>query len=222
MLHTYDDNDIQHRVGDVRMRKKRKGSVIALVVIGVLLIVSCGCFLVLKSSNEQQGRDVLTLNQLREYEAAIQSVCSGYSSKNNRVVSSGAVSASLDLLGMVSKLNETLNPSLSFVWDDLESAWVSNTESPNGGRYILTYHPTRKSETFYVLDDTGSSSLCFSVWDTASLGDLILQHDKDWNLRSINVDSQGFGVVATSEIVQLTWNGVDGNSPFRDWELKLR
>ena len=202
------------------MLKRRKGNLLPLILIVVVAIVAAIIVVANKSHDSKEEREARVLANLREYESVVNAVCGG-SDVAPRMPSSN-FSSVIAYDALISKINAAVSSDLQLVWDDVEGCWATQSENPNGGRYILTVYPTRDGEAFYELSEVDETHVCFSIWDTSSLGELELEHNKAWNIRDITTGSRGFGVVANKFAIQCSWNGVDGAAPFRGWELKLR
>lgn len=172
-------------------------------------------------SAQEKARVTTAESAIASYENAFLTSCitnPGIVGDRYKIVEGGGTyNAREGLKRLVQSMNQTLDDSLDFVWDDSAGCYISAGDDPWGGKYILVNYPEAADGSVNYTDmsiPSNQTKMAASVWCTGNT-------DAVMTAKKVTEQCYGVGLLFTDGLGEGVYHGFDRQTPFSEYTLNF-
>lgn len=201
---------------------KRLGfTMIELLVVVAILVILAAVAIGVATSSQEKARKYRAQSELQNYVDAFTSAVASYPGLVNTRAAAWSDEASytglVGLKELVKGMNIFLSDDLDMYWDPEDLCYKSTGTDPWGDHYVLTEYPILEgTENYFDPTVAGNESrACISIWS-------LVGHDWSALGEELSKDLIGVGIMQHDGIMDDRWHGLNGDTSFEGYTLKMQ
>lgn len=197
--------------------KLRKG-VTLLELLGVMAILAIIASIAVGGilTSQERARVTSAMSSIDAYDNAFATACiinPGIVGDRYMIIEGGGTYNSEEgFKRLVKYMNETLDDSLDFHWDDTRKCYVSMGRDPWGGNYILSEYPVGSASGADYSDpsvEANQAVMACAIWCTGNTDSILVG-------KTVSKDCYGIGLVFKDGLGSSSYQGFDDQYNFTD------